>query len=140
MYKTWILIILLSMALFSTAGYAEAKEKGKSWKGSITEADLVVVVNFLINNKGKKIELDGKKHTITGKERLDVVINILSCCDKESFAKYISIFGEVKDIKFPSFHASVSADAIPEIDENGEVTEIKFEPAEYDFWMKAIQQ
>lgn len=140
MYKTWILIILLGMALSSTAGYAEAKEKGKSWKGSVTEANLVTVVNFLINNKGKEIKLDGKKHTTTGKERLDVVINILSCCDKESFAKFISVFGEVKDVKFPSFHASVPADAIPEIDENGEVTEIKFEPAEHDLWMKAIKQ
>jgi len=140
MYKSLLLIILLGMALFSTAGYAEAKEKGKSWKGSVTEADLVTVVNFLINNKGKKFELDGKKHIITGKERLDVVINVLSCCDKESFAKYISVFGEVKDVKFPSFQASVPADAVPEIDENGEVTEIKFEPAEHVFWMNAIQQ
>lgn len=43
------------------------------------------MVNFLINNKDKEIELAGEKHTITGKEKLDVVINVLSCCEEREF-------------------------------------------------------
>ena len=34
--KNWILIILLSMTLFSAYGYAEAEEKGKPWKGTVS--------------------------------------------------------------------------------------------------------
>lgn len=140
MYKIWILIILFGMTLFSSSGYAEAKEKGKLWKGAATEKDLVVVVNFLINNKGKEIKLGGEKHKVTGKEELDVVINVLDCCDERGFLNYISVFGKVKDVKFPAFYVSVPADKIPEIDKNGEVTNIKFEPKARDFWMNAIKQ
>jgi len=138
MYKTWILIILLSMTLFSSLGYAE--EKGKSWKGAVSEADLVTVVNFLINNKGKEIVLAGEKHTITGKEKLDIEIIAYSCCDPKKFYKDISAYGEVKNFKFPLYRVSVPADEIPKIDEYGEIAEIKFEPEKRDFWMKIIQQ
>lgn len=141
MYKKRILIILLCMALFSTAGYAE--EKGKSWKGSVTEADLVVVVNFLMNNKGKEIKLDGKKHTITGKEQLDIVASVLGCCSEEEFRdaiKEVSTYGKIKNSEFPTIHASVPADAIPEIDKKGKVFDIRFEPEARDFWMKVIKQ
>ena len=138
MYKIWSLIILLGLSLFSTTGYAI--EKGKSWKGVVTEGDLVKVVNFLINNKGKEIKLDGKKHTITGKEELDIQTTILPCCDENMFRKYISTFGVVKDVKFPTFYAIVSADAIQELDKNGEIVEIKFAPKARDLWIKAIQQ
>ena len=138
MYKTWILIIFLSMTLFSSSGYAE--EKGKSWKGAVSEADLVKVVNFLMNNKGKEIKLDEKKHTITGKEELNIQITILPCCNENMFRKYISTFGVVKDVKFPTFYAIVSADAIQELDKNGEIVEIKFAPKARDLWIKAIQQ
>lgn len=139
MYKTWILVILLSTALFSTSGYAT--EKGKPWKGSVTDADLAVVVNFLINNKGKEIGLAGEKHRITGKESLDVVINVLECCDEQEFLKFISsVLGKVKDVKFPAFYVSIPADKIPEIDKHGEVINIKFEPKAREFWMKVIKQ
>jgi len=138
MYKTWILIILLMMALFSSLGYAE--EKDKSWKGAVSEADLVTVVNFLINNKGKEIELAGGKRVITGKEELDVEITILICCDEKVFRKYISTFGIVKDVKFPTFHSTVPADAIPEIDKHGEITAIKFESRARELWMNAVKQ
>jgi len=138
MYKTWILIILLSLTLFSSSGYAE--EKGKSWKGAVSEADLVTVVNFLINNKGKEIVLAGEKHTITGKEKLDVEITVLSCCPEKQMRKYISDFGIVKDVKFPTFHATVPTDAIPEIDKNGEITDIKFESKARGLWVNAIKQ
>ncbi len=138
MYKAWILTILLSMSLFSTSGYA--KEKGKPWKGTVTEADLVVVVNFLINNKGKEIVLAGKKHTITGMEKLDVEIIALPCCDPKNFYKDISAYGEIKNFKFPSYHASVPVDKISEIDKNGEVQKIKFKTEARDIWMKAIKQ
>lgn len=140
MYKIWILIILFGMTLFSSSGYTEAKEKGKLWKGAVTEKDLVVVVNFLINNKGKEVNLAGKRHTITGKEELDVVITVPPCCDEGEFRKYISGFGEVRDVKFPTFYVTVPADKIPELDKNMEVTNIKFEPKAHDFWMKAIKQ
>ena len=140
MYKTWILIILLSTALFSSSGYVEAKEKGNPWEGSVTEADLVAVVNFLINNKGKEIELAGKKHTITGKEELDVEITVLPCCDEKVFRKYISTYGIVKDVKFPTFHVTVPADAIQEIDKHGEITAIKFESKARKLWMNAVKK
>lgn len=140
MHKAWILIILLGMVLFSSSGYAEVKEKDKSWKGSVTETNLIAVINFLINNKGKDIDIAGKKHRITGKEELDVEITFLSCCDEKEVFKYISGFGKVKGVKFPIFHASVPADKIPEIDKNGEVEKIKFEPEKREFWMKAIKQ
>jgi hypothetical protein len=127
------------MAL-SSSGYAEVGEKGKVWKGTATNEDLVVVVNFLINNKGKNIELAGKKHRITGKEKLDVVINILDCCDEREFLNYISGFGKVKDVQFPAFYLSVEADKVPEIDKKGDVVGIKLEPKAHDFWMKVIKQ
>lgn len=138
MLRAWILTILLSMSLFSTSGYAE--EKGKPWKGTVSEAGLVTVVNFLINNKGKEIVIAGKKHTITGKEKLDIEIIALPCCDPKMFYKDISAYGEVKNFKFPSYRVSVPADEIPKIDKKGEVEKIKFEPEKRDFWMKAIQQ
>jgi len=95
MLRAWILMIL-SISLFSTSGYTE---EGKPWKASVTDADLAVVIKFLINNKGKEIELVGRRNTITGKERLDVVITILPCCDERAFIKYISTLGEVKSVK-----------------------------------------
>lgn len=140
MYKTWILIILLGMALSSPTGYVKAEEKGKSWKGSVTETDLVAVVNFLMDNKGKEIKLGGKKHTITGKEELDIEITVLLCCDEKAFLKYLSTFGIVKDVKFPTFYATLPAGAIKELDKHGEVTEVKFAPKVKDFWMNAIKK
>ncbi|MBU2572859.1 MAG: hypothetical protein KKH28_02120 [Elusimicrobia bacterium] len=160
MHKTGILIILLGMALFSgcgapkeeskptpATGETKPKEKYKSttaveikWKGTVTEADLVKVANFLINNKGKEIELTGEKHVITGKEELDVEITVLPCCDEKMFHKSISTFGIVRDVKFPTFHATVPANAIPEIDKNGEITAIKFESRARELWMNAVKQ
>jgi len=136
MYKAWMLTILLSVSLFSASGYTE---EGKPWKGAVTKEDLVVVVNFLMNNKGKEIELAGKKHAITGKEKLDVVITILPCCDEKAFRKYVSTYGVVKSVKFPMFYATVPADAIQELDKHGEITTINFEPEKRDFWMKVIK-
>lgn len=141
MYKPWILIIiLLSMVLFFSSGYPKAEEKVKPWKGTVTEGDLVVVVNFLINNKGKEIVLAGNKYIITGKEELDVEIISLPCCEPEKFYKVMSDYGKIKNFQFPSYHVSVPADEIPKIDKIGEVQGIKFEVGKRDFWMKAIQQ
>lgn len=140
MYKTWILVILLSMALFSSSGYVEAEENGKLWKGAATEKDLVVVVNFLMNNKGKEIKLGGEKHKVTGKEKLDVVIAFMPCCDEGDAFKKASAFGKVSKVEFPDFYASIPADKIPEIDKIGEVMGIKLEPKAHDFWMKVIKQ
>jgi len=175
MHKTWILIILLSMTLFSgcvepkkeaeptpttgeikpkeeakpipTTGEIKPKEEAKpipaieiKWKGAVTEADLVKVVNFLINNKGKEIVLTGEKHVITGKEELNVEITILMCCDEKVFRQYISTFGIVTDVKFPTFHSTVPADAIPEIDKYGEITAIKFESRARELWMNSVKK
>jgi len=142
MYKTWILIVLLGISLLSVDVSAGEKEKGISkWKGNVTESDLVRVVNFLINNKGKEIDLAGK-HKITGKERLDIEVAILECCSKEEFnkiVKTVSTYGKVKQSNFPSIHASVAVDAIPKIDEIGIISTIKFEPEAHSFWMKVIK-
>jgi len=140
MYRTWILIIFIGMAQLSSSGYAEAEEKGKSWKGAVADEDLVVVVNFLINNKRKEIVLAGENHTITGKEKLDIEIIALSCCDPIKFYKDISAYGKIRNFNFPSYLASMPADAIPEIDKNGEVREIKFEPKARKLWMMVIKQ
>ncbi|MBU2507785.1 MAG: hypothetical protein KJ799_13840 [Bacteroidetes bacterium] len=137
--KTWILMILLNIALFLSPEYAEAQEKDKSWKGAVTEVDLVKAVNFLINNKGKEIYLVGKRHTITGKEELDVVITVLQCCDEKMFLEEISALGKIISVKFPHFYARMPLDTIPQIDKNGEVTEIKFIPESRGFWMNAIK-
>jgi len=142
MYKTWILIVLLGISLLSVDVPAGEKEKGISkWKGNVTESDLVRVVNFLINNKGKEIDLAGK-HKITGKEKLDIEVVILECCSKEEFnkvVKTVSTYGKVKQSKFPSIHASVAVDAILKIDEIGIISTIKFEPETHSFWMKVIK-
>lgn len=229
MYKTWILIILLGMALFS--GCVRAEEKGKSlfsskgcvtchkiqgigeskgidltnvgsrldstaiknkikvcmpklnisakdaaalvaylstlksttaplskeqpvsilttttvdikWKGNVTKPALVIVVNYLINNKGKEIELAGGKHTITGKELLDVEVSVLDCCTPEEFdavVKTVSTYGKTKYCSSYDIYASVRADEIPKIDKIGNVMLIKFEPEAQDFWMQVIKQ
>jgi len=160
MYKTCTLIICLSMTLFSgcggqkeedksttTTGEINQKEQSKptpavktKWEVAVTKSDLAIVVNFLINNKGKEIELSGEKYVITGKEKLDVEITVLLCCDEKMLRRYISTFGIVKDVKFPTFYSTVPANAIPEIDKYGEVEEIKFDPEERDFWMRVIQK
>lgn len=110
------------------------------WKGNVTEAGLVAVVNFLTNNKGKEIKLAGKKHGITGKEELDIEITVLLCCDEEAERKYFSKFGVIKDVKFPIYYATVPADAIPEIDKYGVITDIKFESKARGLWMNAVKQ
>lgn len=110
------------------------------WKGSVAEADIVRVVNFLINNKGKEIEFAGGKHKITGKEKLDVQIIVSPCCDEEAFRKYISTFGVVKDVKFPTFYATVPANAIQKLDKRGDIVKIEFESKAQDFWMKVIEK
>lgn len=138
MYKIWILLTLLAMTLLPSSGYAQ--NKSISWKGTVTDTDLVTVVNFLINNKGKEIVLDGKKHTITGKEELDVEIISLPCCAPENVNKEISAYGKVKNFKFPLYHASVPAAEIMKLDKNGEIQSIKFESEQRDVWMKAIKQ
>ena len=141
-----IVVVLIASGLvlyykgFSTVGYAEAEERGKLWKVDVTEAGLVTVVNFLINNKGKEIVLAGEKHIITGKEKLDVEIIAMNCCDPESFYKDISAYGEVKNFEFSSYRVSVPAEQIPKIDKIGDVAEIKFKPEAHDFWMKTIKQ
>jgi hypothetical protein len=155
----WALIILLSMALFS--GCVGPKEEVTpttaapatppptpiaveiKWKGAVTDPYLVKVVNFLINNKGKEIELAGEKHVITGKEELDVKISVLDCCTEEDFGGIINTVntcGKVRDSNFEEFsiRASLLADEIPKIDDIGNVAWIKFEPEAKDFWMQVV--
>lgn len=113
------------------------------WKGKVTEGALVKIVNLLINNKGKEIELAGKKQRITGKEILDVKITVLDCCLQEEFQdviRKVSTYAKVKNSDFPSIHASVSADDIPKIDKIGIIMDIRLEPEAHDLWMKAISQ
>ena len=138
MYNILISLILLGMTLLPSSVYAE--KKGIAWEGSVTDADVVKVVNFLINNKGKEITLDGKKHIVTGREELDVEIISLPCCAPENVKKEISACGKVKNFQFPSYRASVPAEGIVKLDKNGEIEKIKFEPEKRDLWMKAIQQ
>ncbi len=113
------------------------------WKGKVSEVGIVSVVNFLLNNKGKEIELNGK-HIITGKEKLDIKIKMLECCTKSEFEdvmELISKKGEVKSSNFNKreIHASVPADEIPKIDDIWNVAIIEFESEARTFWMGVIR-
>ncbi len=146
MTKRIFLVIIVLSVLVSGCNSQKSGEKHPAnitpslWQSDKADSDLVRVVNFLINNKGKEVELAGEKYKITGKGKLNIEIKILSCCDEMGFRKYISAFGEVEDVKFPTFHASLPADTIPEFEKNGEITEIRLEPEANELWMKVLNQ
>ena len=126
----------------SSIGEQQTSAVVSGWKSAKSEGDLVRVVNFLLNNKGKEIELNGK-HIITGKEKLNIKIKMLGCCTKPEFEdvmELISKKGEVKSSNFNKreFHASVPADEIQEIDDIWNVERIDFEPEARNFWMEVV--
>lgn len=172
-WKTWALVVLFGMALFlgcagpkeevtstvvpTTSAQAMPLPPGEKatptvvlntsavseWKGVVSEANLVEVVNFLISNNGKEIELAGKKHIITGKEELDVVVRMLHCCTLTEFrglVNSISVNGKIRDSDFKGrvIYASVPADEIAKIDKVWNVERIEFESEARDFWMQVI--
>lgn len=121
----------------------EVKQAGENYecveseKGDFTKVDVVEVANFLINNEGTEIELAGVKHTVTGKEELDVIISVMPCCGEEAFLELVEIVsacGTVKESELPDIHASVPANEIPEINKISDVAGIRFEPGAADVW------
>ena len=123
----------------STIGEQPTSAAVSEWKSAKSEDYLVKVVNFLIENKGREIEVAGEMHKVTGKEKLDVKIEMLGCCTGGEFndlLESISARGEVKssDFEQKTIHASVPADEIPKIDDVWNVARISFEPEARALW------
>ena len=113
------------------------------WKNSKVEADLVSVVNFLENNKGKEIELAGEKHIITGKEELSIKIVMLECCTKSEFDDILDSISKVGVVRSSDFdkkeiQADMPADEIPKIADIWNVEKIDFEPEAHTFWTQVL--
>ncbi|MFH1591897.1 MAG: hypothetical protein ABIB47_00835 [Candidatus Woesearchaeota archaeon] len=113
------------------------------WKNSKVESDLVIVVNFLENNKGKEIELAGEKHVITGKEELSIKIVMLGCCTKSEFNDILGSLSKIGVVRSSDFdkkeiQADILATEIPKIADIWNVERIDFEPEARTFWTQIL--
>jgi len=113
------------------------------WENSKVESDLVKVVNFLENNKGKEIELAGEKHIITGKEKLGIRIMMLECCTKSEFDDLLGTLSKIGVVKSSDFdkkeiQTSIPADEIPKIANIWNVERIDFESEARIFWAQVL--
>jgi hypothetical protein len=113
------------------------------WKSDKVNPDLVNVVNFLENNKGREIELYGKKGVITGEEKLDVTIKMLECCTKEEFDDLLgslSTIGEVSSSNYEQklIQASLPANKISALADIWNLERMSFEAKARAFWIKII--
>jgi hypothetical protein len=114
------------------------------WKSDKVDPDLVNVVNFLENNKGREIELNGKKRVITGEEKLDVTIKMLKCCTKKEFDDILgslSTIGEVSSSNYEQklIQVSVPANKVPDLADIWNLEKISFEAKARAFWIKIIR-
>ena len=113
------------------------------WKSDKVESDLVKVVNFMENNKGKEIKLAGEKHVITGKEELGIKVVMLECCTKSEFDDILGSLSKIGVIKGSDFdkkeiQADISVDEIPKIADIWNVEKIDFEPEARTFWTQVL--
>jgi len=113
------------------------------WKNDKVESDLVKVVNFLENNKGKEIELAGEKYIITGKEELSIKVVMLECCTKSEFDDILGSLSKIGVVRSSDFdkkkiQADIPADEIPKIADIWNVERIDFEPEARTFWMQVL--
>ena len=113
------------------------------WKSRKVGSDLVRVVNFLENNKGKEIELAGEKHVITGKEKLGIKIVMLECCTKSEFNYLLDDFSKIGVVRGSDFdkkeiQADIPADEIPKIADIWNVERIDFELEARTFWTQVL--
>ncbi|MBU4283760.1 MAG: hypothetical protein KKA61_02925 [Nanoarchaeota archaeon] len=113
------------------------------WKNSKVESDLVRVVDFLKNNKGKEIELAGEKHVITGKEELSIKVVMLECCTKREFDDILGSLSKIGVVRSSDFdkkeiQADIPVDEIPKIADIWNVERIDFEPEARIFWMQML--
>ena len=114
------------------------------WKNDKVESDLVRVVNFLENNKGKEIELAGEKHVITGKEKLGIKVVMLWCCTKSEFNYILDSLSKIGVVRGSDFdkkniQADILADEIPKIADIWNVERIDFELEARTFWTQVLQ-
>ena len=113
------------------------------WKNSKVESDLVIVVNFLENNKGKEIELAGEKQVITGKEKLGIKIVMLECCTKREFDDLLDSLSKIGLVRSSDFdkreiQTDIPADEIPKIADIWNVERIDFQPEAKVLWEPII--
>ncbi|MFH1592283.1 MAG: hypothetical protein ABIB47_02870 [Candidatus Woesearchaeota archaeon] len=113
------------------------------WKSDKVESDLVRVVNFMENNKGKEIELVGEKHIITGKEKLSIKVVMLECCTKKEFNDILDSLSKIGVVKSSDFdkkeiQADIPVDEVPKIADIWNVERIDFEPEARTLWTQVL--
>jgi len=139
-----LISIFLSGNFFrsSTSNFTDVTTS--EWRNSKVESDLVRVVNFLGNNKGEEIELAGKKHIITGKEKLSIKVVMLECCTKSEFDDILNSLSKIGVVRSSDFdkkeiQADISINEIPKIADIWNVEKIDFEPKSEDIWIQLIK-
>lgn len=109
----------------------------------LMEDDLEQVYYFLMNNVGKEVKLAGEKHVITGKEEIDIMIELESCCKAKDLFDYavnsVSELGEVRDAKFEELlvYAGLPVEKIPEL-ATLPINKIGFEPESRKYWTQVL--
>lgn len=109
------------------------------WKSNKVDPDLVSLVNFLEGNIGKEIELDGKRHLITGKEMLSIKVIMLECCTKGEFNDILDFLSKIGVVKYSNydkkeFQVALPADEIPKIADIWNVERISLEQESKDMY------
>jgi len=141
-------IIFIGIGIFLSGNFfrpstSDFTPTATEWKNNKVESDLVRVVNFLENNKGKEIELAGEKHLITGKEKLGIKVVMLECCTKSEFNYILDDFSKIGVVRGSDFdkkeiQADIPADEIPKIADIWNVERIDFESEARTFWMQVL--
>jgi len=149
------IIIFVGTAIFLGSNFLVAPTKNFSspnqlkstlseWKNSKAESKLVGLVNFLNRNRGKEIELNGKKHLINGKEVIDVKIVMLECCTKGEFAGILDKITKIGEVRGSDFNqkkiiAKLPAEEIPKITDIWNVETINLELDTQVLWESIIK-
>jgi len=139
-----ISLIIFSTNFFKTFSFSKSEKATLEWKNNKVESDLVRIVNFLENNKGKYIELAGEKHIITSKEELSIKIVMLECCTKSEFDDILGSLSKIGVVRGSDFdkkeiQADIPVDEISKIADIWNVERIELEPKSEDIWIQLIK-
>ncbi|MFH1172118.1 MAG: hypothetical protein V1693_00860 [Nanoarchaeota archaeon] len=146
-------IIFIGIGIFLASNFFSVKTQDFSsknqlslpeWENNKVESELVALVNFLKRNIGEEIELAGKKHVITGKEKLSIKVVMLECCTKSEFDDILDSLSKIGVVRSSDFdkkeiQADISVDEIPKIADIWNVEKIDFEPKSEDIWIQLIK-
>ena len=140
-----LIIVFLSGNFFRPSTGDSTSTITAEWKNRKVGSDLVRVVNFLENNKGKDIELAGEKHVITGKEKLGIKVVMLGCCMESGFEDILGSLSKIGVVRSYDFdkreiHADIPADEIPRIADIWNVERIDFEPEALNYWSEILEK